>query len=110
MSNITLVKGDDVSLSVTLKKNNATFIIPVTATVEASIVKSDHETVLLAPIEQSESAPGADWANSLVIVAFTSAQTSTIAQTGEVLLEIQVDDNGKTTFFAVINIVSGTID
>ena len=110
MSEMTLVTGDDVSISVTLKRNGATFTIDPAATVKASIIKSDHVTILLAAIEQSEAATGADWANSLVIVSFTSTETLSIDHTGEAILEIQVDDSGKTTFFAVINIVSGTID
>jgi hypothetical protein len=105
---VEIVTGDDVAISCTLKKNGATFTIDPGATVEASLIQTDHETVLLAPVAQSNGAAGADWANSLVVVEFTSSQTD-IAFTGSALLEIQVDDSGKTTFFAGITMVAGTI-
>lgn len=104
-----IVTGDDVSLSVTLKKDNSTFTINPAATVEASLVSQDHNTVVLAPVTVSNSATGADWANSLVVIEFTSTETNSITTYGELILEIQVDDSGKTTFFAEISVEIGTI-
>jgi hypothetical protein len=109
MSEITIVTGDDVAISSTLKRNGSTFLISPTATVSASLIKTDHSTILLGPVDQVSTASGADWSNSLVIVEFTSAQTGAITYTGEALLEVQVNDSGKTTFFAVISIIAGTI-
>ena len=108
MSNVILTTGDDVSLAVTLKKNNSTFNIPVTATVEASLITPDRGTILISPIVQLDTTPGADWANSLVIVLFTSAQTD-INFDGDAILEIQVNDNGKLTWFASLTVIKGTI-
>ena len=109
MADPMIVTGDDVSLSVTLKKGGATFSIDVGATVQASLVSLDHQTVYAGPIAQSNVTPGADWANSLVVVELASATTSPITYQGKALLEIQVDDSGKTTFFASVIIVLGTI-
>lgn len=109
MNDPTIVTGDDVALSVTLKKGGATFLINGTATVQASLVSLDHQTTYAGPVAQSNAASGADWANSLVVVELASANTSSITYQGKALLEIQVDDSGKTTFFASVIIVLGTI-
>jgi len=104
-----IVTGDDPALPVTLKKSKAVFAIAPTATVQASVVSVDKLTTLIPPITCDNAATGADWANSLVMVEFTSAQTAAISATGEALLEIQVDDGGKLTWFVLITIETGTI-
>lgn len=108
-----IVTGDNVALSVTLKKNNATFVIDSGATVKASLVSFNHSTSYTLEITQSAAATGADWANSLVIVEFAPGDTSAITYQGKAYLEIQVDDtvqtSGKLTFFAEVVIVTGTI-
>ena len=107
-----IVTGDGIDLAVTLKKNSATFAIASNspaATVTAAIISGDHSTQYIAGTVQSSGATGADWDNSLVIVAFTAAQTAKITYTGNALLEVQVDDSGKTTFFGTIKIIKGTI-
>lgn len=109
MADPTIVTGDDSSLSVTLRKGGVTFNIDTGATVQASLVSLDHQTVYAGPITQSNATPGADWANSLVVVEFASTDTDSITYQGKALMEIQVDDSGKTTFFASVMIVLGTI-
>lgn len=109
MSTPRIVTGDNVSLQVTLKRDNQTFTIAPGATVEASIVDLEHKEVYVAAVAQSNTAPGADWANSLVIVEFAPADTADVTYQGEATLEIQVDDSGKTTFFAGVVLISGTI-
>lgn len=104
-----ITTGDNISLQVTLKKDGSTFNIDSGATVQASIIDKTHKTVLAGPITQSNATAGADWANSLVIVEFSPTDTSSITYQGEARLEIQVDDSGKTTFFADISILLGTI-
>jgi len=106
----TIVTGDDVSLPVTLKKDGATFIINGGATVKASLVSENKDTVLIAPVTVLEANPGSDWANSLVVVQFTSIETGALTAYNPSLLEIQVDDSGKLTWFASINVDRGTID
>ena len=104
-----LVTGDDIVLYVTLKKNGTTFNIDAGATVKASIIDLDHQDSYVDPVTQSNVAVGADWANSLVVVEFDPVDTQDIVYQGEASLEIQVDNNGKITFFAAIVIISGTI-
>lgn len=104
-----LVTGDDTVLSVTLKKNSSTFNIDTGATILASLVTPNHINIIMSPVAVLSTAPGADWANSLLVIELTSAQTEAITSYGDALLEIQVDDNGKTTFFANINVTKGTI-
>lgn len=108
-----LVTGDDIAIPVTLKVNGATFTIPGTATVKARLVRTDHSEPIPGSLEavQSDAAPGADWANSLVVVEFAGSDTSGIvaADQGKALIEIQVDDNGKRTWFVSVKLVLGQI-
>lgn len=104
-----IVTGDDVALPVTLKKDNTTFTINPAADVKASIISLDRATVLIASTAVSNAAAGADWANSLVVVEFSSAETGAITAYDPALLEIQVDDGGKLTWFVNLDIVKGTI-
>lgn len=106
-----LITGDDIAIPVTLKINGQTFTIPPTATVEAQLVLPDHTGTWPGALKavQSESAPGADWANSLVMVEFAGADTVAIADQGKALIEIQVDDNGKRTWFVTVKVVLGQI-
>jgi hypothetical protein len=108
-----VITGDDISLPVTLKINGATFNIPGTATVTAQLVKTDHSgavTGALAAV-QSDAAPGADWPNSLVVIEFAPTDTSGISadDQGKALIEIQVDDGSKRTWFVTVKIVKGNI-
>ena len=104
-----IVTGDDVALPVTLKKDNSTFSIDAGATVQAALVSLDRSTVLAGPVTCSNVATGADWVNSLVIVEINSTLTGAITSYGGALLEIQVDDNGKLTWFVSVDIEKGTI-
>jgi len=104
-----IVTGDDITLVTTLTKNKLTFIIDTLAVVKASVITKDKTTILISETAVLEAATGSDWANSLIIVEFISAQTTLITQYGGALLEIQVDDGGKTTWFVSIEIEQGTI-
>ena len=105
-----IVTGDDVSLPTTLKKDNATFTIAPSATVKASIVSKDRSTILIPAATVLEATTGSDWANSLIIVQFTSAETNAVTDYTIADLEIQVDDSGKLTWFTSVEIQRGTID
>lgn len=106
-----IVTGDDVELPVTLTKGKikAVFNIDAGATVKASLVSLDRSTILIPAVTCDVNALGADWANSLIIVPFTSAETGAIAVFDPALLEIQVDDNGKLTWFDEVEIFKGSI-
>jgi len=105
-----IVTGDDVALPITLKKDNAVFAIDAGATVKASLISADRTAVLIAPVTCSNVAIGTDWPNSLVVVEFSSAETSAITTAGTALIEIQVDDGGKNTWFVSVDIEIGTIE
>ena len=105
-----IVTGDGIALAVTLKKNSATFAIAGGATVTAALVSGDHSTQYIADTAQSSGAAGADWDNSLVVVAFTEVQTDAVTYSGAALLEIEVDDSGKVTFFGTVEVIIGTVN
>jgi len=106
-----IVTGDDTDIPVTLTKGSAkdTFTIDPGAAVKAAIVSLDRNTVIIAAVVCPFDATGADWANSLIIVPFTSEETAAATATGEHYLEIQVDDGGKLTWFDKINIIKGSV-
>jgi hypothetical protein len=107
---ITLVAGDFNRILLTLKKNKSTFVINSAATEKASLVTEDR-VVLAGPVTCVSTVPGADWTLSKVMVEFSSESTVSIAHKTGAMLEIQVDDGGKLTWFSPhLLIVQGTID
>jgi len=104
-----IVTGDDVTLPVSLKKDNTAFSINTAAVVKAALISEDRARTLINPVVCASTTVGADWANSLVVVVFSSADTALITEYGSALLEIQVNDNGKTTWFVTLSIEKGTI-
>ena len=106
---INIVTGDDTSLLVTLKKGGNTFSIDSGATIKASLTSVNKSTILITPVEVLEATSGSDWANSKVVVVFSAANTGAISEYKQAILEIQVDDSGKKTWFGRVNVVKGTI-
>jgi ABC-type iron transport system FetAB permease component len=104
-----IVTGDDVALPVTLKKDGVTFAIASGANIQAALVSQDRSALLAGPVTCLNSAPGANWAQSLVVVQIPSAATGAVLAYGPALLEIQVNDGGKLTWFVSVEIVKGTI-
>jgi hypothetical protein len=104
-----LVTGDDTTIPVTLKKNGVTFIIGAEATIKARLVSLDHKTTYTAEVEVDKGETGTDLSKSLVVASFSPTATSAIDYQGKALLEIQVDDGGKKTWFAAIEIKRGNI-
>ncbi len=103
------VTGDDPTIEQTLTKNLATFTIDSGATVKASITTKD-KVVLVAPVSVLEATAGSDWANSKIMIQFAEVDTATLLSFGAVILEIQVDDGGKLTWFVKGELAQGTID
>lgn len=103
-----IVTGDDVELAVTLLKGGSTFDM-TGATINARIVKFDHSAALTASELQNEAATGADWANSLLILELSAAETAAITYLGQSLIEIQVDNGKKQTWFIDCKIVRGQV-
>lgn len=109
MSNPIIVVGDDINIPVTLKKNGVVFAINGSAVVKARFISTDHLLALCADTTQSNATSGANWSASLVVIVFPAATTATIEYQGEAVLEIQVDDSGKTTWFTPVTITRGLV-
>lgn len=111
-----IVTGDDILFPVVLRKKVSgasvytTFVIDAGATIIARLVSTDRESTYTPEIAQVTVQAGVDLANSLIIIIFTSAETIGVTYQGSALLEIQVDDGGKLTWFAPIKIDQGQID
>lgn len=102
----TIYTGDEVRQAVTLKKDGAVFAIDSSATVEAMFIYADETTS--ATYTVLEATTGSDWANSLVVVSLTSAESALLKE-GIATLEIQVDDGGELTWQQKITITKGYI-
>jgi CheY-specific phosphatase CheX len=105
-----IVTGDDMRQPVQLTINSLPFAIGLAGTVKARLVTLDHKTALTVVVDQSRSAAGADWSASLVVVEMPPTATAPIAEYGPSLLEVQVDDVIKETWFIPVTIVQGHID
>jgi hypothetical protein len=110
MTTPTIVTGDDLRQPVQLHINDQPFAIGVAGTVQARLVSLDHKRALTAAVEQSRTAAGADWATSLVVVEMLPAATVDVVEFGPALLEMQVADAIKQTWFIPVTIVQGHID
>ena len=104
-----IVTGDDSVLPIELRKEQQAFVIANTATIKASVISKSRKVVLIPAVDVLETNVGSVWGTSLVVVQFTSAETAAITRFSEALLEVQVDDGGKITWFAPIQIQKGTI-
>ncbi len=110
-----IVTGDDITFPTILRKKVSgaavytTFVIDPGATIVARLVATEKESVYTPEIAQVTVQAGVDLANSLIIIIFTSAQTIDITFQGSALLEIQVDDGGKLTWFTPVKINRGQI-
>lgn len=104
-----LTTGDDFILPLVLKKNALPFAIALGADVQARLVSPDHTQLLCDPVPQVSTAIGADWANSLVVVSLPAAATTSLLFQGLALLEIQVNDGIKITWFVTVKIERGSI-
>lgn len=107
MTTPVLVTGDDINISVTLKKNGVVFTIALNASVKARLVSTNHETPLSEEVAQASGTSGANWPQSLVVVVIPAATSKKVAVQGDALLEIQVSDAGKTTWFVPVILVKG---
>lgn len=109
MTTPTIVTGDDFIVPVQLYKNDLTFAIGGAAVVKARLVSQNHETPLTDEETQSSATSGATWGTSLVVVTLASGLTAGVVPQGDALLEIQVNDSGKLTWFIPVIIVKGHV-
>lgn len=104
-----IVAGDDAVFSAQLYKDAAAFAIDAGATIKATLVPLNHGTAYMSAVKLDNAAVGADWDNSLVVVAMADTDTVGITYQGHAYLEIQVDDAIKETWFGDVYIVMGQI-
>ena len=110
-----IVTGDDITFPTILRKKISgasvytTFVINASAVIAARLVSSDKESAYTPEIAQITVQAGVDLPNSTIIIKFTSAETIGITFQGNALLEIQVDDGGKLTWFTAVKINRGQI-
>lgn len=114
MRTIELVTGDPLIKTLNLLKKNdageATFNIPVSATVTAAIVSEDHARKLTGDISVSDSETGADWSTSKLVVNIPKTETATITEYGCAHIEVQVNDTTELTWFFPVTIIKGQIN
>lgn len=110
-----IVTGDDWMQPVTLYANDANgdsviFPVDLAASVEASIITKDATPVsLIGPIVCLSGTTGADWPNGIVVPIFTTGDTVALIGYRYVQLEIQVNFNGRSSWFGLLQVVEGTI-
>lgn len=104
-----ITTGDDPQIPFRMKKDGATFTIGGGATVSAVLTSLDRSATISPEVTVNLNATGTNLAESLVIVAFTEAQTLAITEHGAALLEVQVNDGGKLTWTAELLIRKGNI-
>lgn len=105
-----IVTGDDAKIIVMLMANGKSFVINPGAIVTAAVVSSDHKTRLTDIVPVHLDAPDTDLSRSTIVVLIPSIQTAAINVFKPALLEIQVNDTGKQTWFADVSIIKGQID
>jgi hypothetical protein len=117
MSIPNIVTGDDFRFPTILRKKTpdqtqlTTFVIPADAVVTARLVSADRLSAYSVEVVQDLTVAGTDLNNSKVIIVFSGVETSFPApkNTSNALLEIQVNDGLKQTFFGWVRILQGQI-
>jgi hypothetical protein len=112
-----IVTGDDFTFPTVLRKKTSeetlftTFAIPADAVVTARLVSADRLSAYSVEVVQDLTLAGTDLNNSKIIIVFSGVQTSFPApkNTSNALLEIQVNDGEKQTWFAWVKILQGQI-
>lgn len=115
---VEIVTGDDAIVPLRLWKRNTsgvfvTFTIDPGATIKAKVISAEHTLDLLAETTLAVGAAGANWASSLVVIEWTSAETALAKLSRNALIEVEVDDtvntNGKLTWFHPCVVTKGRI-
>lgn len=91
---IPITKGDDIRLTVQLKRDGSAFAIASGATVRAALTTPTG--IVAGPVIVLSTDPDNNWSQSVVAPLFPASQTGALPKV--VSLEIEVDDNGKTTY------------
>jgi hypothetical protein len=107
-------KGDDIVITITLRKQGSTFLIDSDATVKVSFMDGDTSVIPVQTV--LEVTDGSDWLNSLLILEIDSATTSLFSVGDKLKVDVLVDDpvsgGGRTTWKAIgeIQIVQGFVE
>ena len=104
-----IVSGDDIVIPVTLLKNGLTFVIAPEAIIKVRLVAEDRLSTYTEEITIPTGGAGSDLAESLIIVMLAPLDTVAVTYQGNMLLEIQVDDGIKITWFVKVNMIKGNI-
>lgn len=94
---IEIFTGDDISIPIRLKKQGKTFNIPLSAEVKAALTHERNQEILGDVKVVNSSSQGSDWANSLVVVEYTAAETFDWDD-GKLFIEVKVNDGQVTTW------------
>ena len=104
-----LTTGDDVQILSHLTKKGKSFTIAEGATAKAVLTTLDRSAIISDIVDIDMGAVGTVLDESLLIVKFTEAQSAAISETGDMLLEIQLNDGGKLTWTNEIVVRKGNI-
>jgi hypothetical protein len=103
-----VVSGDDITITGTLLEDDLPIAIPGDAIIQAGVINGAGG-ILIGVIEQTSSAPNADWANGVIVCQFPAASTGGIP-TGQYTLVVELFIGGaRTTFLAQIRIVAASL-
>lgn len=105
-----IVTGDGWYGSITLELDGVAFDASG-ATIKSNLVTDDDtRTVLAGPVTFNEAAPGADWANGIVVTNYGAGDLPGSITPQVCLCEIEVVKAGLTrTWFVTAFIVKGTV-
>lgn len=106
---LTLVTGDEGLTKIQLTKEGSPFSINTSATVKVGIVTADHKELLSSVVTCLHTSPECDWSTSLISFSFLNAATQNIIITKPAMLELEVDDGGKLTWFIPIKLLKGQL-
>lgn len=85
----TIIIGQAENLSATVSANGAAIAIDTGATVLASLVSLNGQTVLVGTRNCDHAAAGANWQAGVVVAAFTAPETTTLTAGPDVMLVLQ---------------------
>ena len=90
-----IVKGDDISLTITVKRDAAVVDISAATTVTVALI--NNTTIALSGAAASGTS-GADWTNGVIVILFTAIETDTLTANNFLHVEVEVDDSGISSW------------
>ena len=90
-----IVQGDDISLTITVQEDGVAVDISSASLVTVALIHA--QTLQLSGVASS-GASGADFANGVIVILFTAAQTATLTANNELFVEVEVDNSGISSW------------